>query len=80
MNMTYKRFFMEHASALPILFPRGDKRGEFIFMPEYNRYPNNFVLKTDYTSYALTYDCQYIWPFGVVEWAWIYCKHSYQQA
>ncbi len=72
-NMTYKRFFMEHASALPALYKSGDKMAEFVIMPEYSRNPNSFILKTDYNNYFLSYNCEYMWPFGFVESAWINC-------
>lgn len=73
-GMTFVRFYKSHSASLDCLYQKGDDKGEFVIMPQYEKSPNSFILKTDYKTYALEYSCEYSMIWGPVEMVNIYSR------
>ena len=76
-DMTYVRFYRSHFGSLDTLYMKGDDKGEFVIMPQYEHSPNTFILATDYETYALEYSCEVSMLFGPIEMANIMCKSTF---
>ncbi|XP_075248216.1 insecticyanin-A-like [Convolutriloba macropyga] len=75
-DMTYVRFYRSHFGSLDTLYMKGDDKGEFVIMPQYEHSPNTFILATDYETYALEYSCEVSMLFGPIEMANIMSRSS----
>merc|ERR1712226_771919 len=72
-NMTYVQSEESKRTALKGLYLTDDTSAEFVFMPLFDPrlQPNVFFLDTDYETYALQYQCQNLFPYGQIEFAFI---------